>query len=294
MRPGSTVAIVTPMNADTGDIDYGGLKKLLNMHVDAGTTNLCILGTTGEASTVTFDERDKILKLAVGEVKGKMSILAGTGTIDPNAVKQMTQHAIDVGCDAALVVCPYYVKPPQRALIKHMTDAADLGLPVVIYNIPGRTGVNFLDENIAIAAEHPNIVGVKDATSDLSRVENMRKLVTDPNFLLYSGDDSTSLEFITLGGDGCISVTANVAPADMAEMVQAALMGDADKATSINDKLMGLHKKLFLEGNPMPAKWALQRIGKIDSAYCRPPMSTFDADKFGSEVEDALAMAGLL
>jgi 4-hydroxy-tetrahydrodipicolinate synthase len=240
-----------------------------------------------------MDERASVLKVAVEEVKGKMPILAGCGTINPTAVKAMTEQAIDIGCDANLLVTPYYVKPPQRGLIKHAVTVADFGLPVILYNVPGRTGVDFLDESMAIAAEHENIIGVKDASGDISRVKNMRRLVKDESFLLYSGDDSTSLDFIIEGGDGCISVTANVAARAIHDVMELALAGKADEAKEINDKLLLLHKDLFCEANPIPAKWAVHRIGLMDSAYCRPPLDEMDA-KFAKTVEAALRKAGLL
>lgn len=298
MRPGSTVALITPFFPETGAIDYEGLRKLLRYHVQQKTDNLCILGTTGEASVLTMEERKLVLTMAVLEVKGKMPILVGTGTIDPTGVKTLTQQAMDLGCDAGLVVTPYYVKPPQRCLIQHMTDAADLGLPVVVYNVPGRTGVDFKDENIAICAQHPGIVGVKDATGDLSRVEALRTFLKDNNdkskdFLLYSGDDATTADFVLRGGDGCISVTANVAANAVHRMVQAAREGRADEANSIDASLVVLNNKLFLESNPIPVKWAAKRIDLVDSAYCRRPLAEMDT-QFESQVEDALRQAGLL
>jgi 4-hydroxy-tetrahydrodipicolinate synthase len=298
MRRGSTVAIITPMIPETGAVDMEGLRKLLRYHVEQGTDNLCILGTTGEASVLTMEERKLILTTAVAEVKGKIPILVGTGTINPNGVKTFTQQAMDLGCDAALVVTPYYVKPPQRCLIQHMTDIADaVALPVVIYNVPGRTGVDFKDENIAIAAQHPGIIGVKDATGDVSRVETMRRLTNEhassKDFLLYTGDDEATLDFILKGGDGCISVTANVAANAMHRMVQAARDGKIEEATSINAKLLGLHKNLFCESNPIPTKWAAMRLGLVDSAYCRPPLAQLE-QQFESQVEEALREAGLM
>ena len=291
LKRGSTVALITPFHPN-GDIHYDELRNLLRYHVESGTDNLCILGTTAEASVMSMDERAKVLTVAVEEVKGKMPILVGTGTINPQNIKAMTQQAIDLGCDASLVVTPYYVKPPQRCLVKHMTMAADLGLPVVVYNVPGRTGVNFLDENIAIAAEHENVVGLKDATGDLSRVENMRKLVSD-DFLIYSGDDGTSKDFLLKGGDGTISVTANIAAKQMADMVTAALAGKEAEATAINDRLDILHSKLFCEANPIPAKWAAQRLGLISSSVCRLPLDSLDPS-LEPIVEDALRTSGLV
>lgn len=294
MRQGSSCAVITPMTS-TGKIDVPSFRKLLQFHLDSGTDNLCILGTTGEASVMTMDERALILKTAVEEVKGKIPILAGTGTINPDHVKEMTLQAIDIGCDASLVVTPYYVKPPQRGLINHFTSMADLGLPVVMYNIPGRAKVDLTPESTAICAQHPYIVGLKDATGDLDRVQQIRTLVGDKShLLLYSGDDSTSPEFVMQGGDGCISVTANVAPGPMHELMMASLKQDnAEAVKKINEPLLKLHKNLFLESNPIPVKWAAWRMGLIESPYCRPPLCELDAE-FYEDVETALDAAGLL
>jgi 4-hydroxy-tetrahydrodipicolinate synthase len=284
------------MIPETGAVDVPGLRKLLQYHVESKTDNLCILGTTGEASVMTHEERDLILKVAVEEVKGTLPILAGTGTINPVHVKEMTQHARDVGCDAALIVTPYYVKPPQRGLIHHFVTAADqYGLPVVMYNVPGRTAVDLQDETAAVCAQHSNIVGLKDATGDVSRLTNMKQLLArdGSDMFLYSGDDSTSLDFLLAGGDGCISVTANVAAERMHNWVRACLEGDFDKAKELHEPLKLLHPKLFVESNPIAAKWAVARMGMIDSAYCRPPLDSLNPD-LESTVEDALRQAELL
>ena len=231
-----------------GAIDIPSLRNLLQLHLASGTDNLCVLGTTGEASVLTMDERSQVLQVAVEEVKGKIPILAGTGTINPVHVKEMTLQAIDIGCDASLVVTPYYVKPPQRGLIKHFSDMADIGLPVVMYNIPGRTKVDLSPESTAILADHPKIIGLKDATGDLDRVEKIRSLVGDKShLLLYSGEDGSSPEFVMKGGDGCISVTANVAPKEVHDLMMASLNGDTKLVNKINEPLLGLHKNLFLE-----------------------------------------------
>lgn len=277
---------------ENGTIDIPSLRNLLHYHLDSGTDNLCILGTTGEASVLSMNERAKVLTTAVEEVKGKIPILAGTGTINPIHVREMTQQAIDLGCDASLVVTPYYVKPPQRGLIKHFSDMADLGLPVVMYNIPGRSKVDLTPESTAICAEHPNIVGLKDATGDLDRVKKIRSLVED-KFLLYSGNDDTASNFVMRGGNGCISVTANVAPEQMHDLMVAALEKDVDRVKKINEPLLGLHRNLFLESNPIPVKWAAWRVGLITSPYCRPPLSELDT-KYYKDVETALFAAGLL
>ena len=291
MKPGSTVALITPMTT-TGLIDTDNLRQLLQFHISQGTDNLCILGTTGEASLMDMHEREIVLKIAVEECKGKIPILVGTGTINPNSVKAMTQQAIDLGCDANLVVSPYYVKPPQRGLIQHVISVANMQLPVIIYNIPGRTGVDFLDENIAICAQHDNVIGLKDATGNLTRVETMRKLV-GKEFLLYSGDDATSLEFVQRGGDGCISVTANLAPRIMADCMRAAREGRMAEAQQWNAPLELLHDKLFVESNPIACKWSAYQMGLIQTPYCRPPLDTMDP-KFESTLTTALQAAGLL
>lgn len=291
MKKGSTCALITPWTP-AGEIDVPGLRNLLQYHLDNGTDNLCVLGTTGEAAVMSMDERATVLSTAVDMVKGKIPILAGTGTINPTSVKEMTLQAIDLGCDANLVVSPYYVKPPQRGLIRLFTSMADLGLPLVIYNVPGRTSINIADETIAVCAEHENVIGLKDATGDLSRVESMRKLAGD-DFLLYSGDDGSSLEFVELGGDGCISVTANLAPKAMHEIMTSALRGDMPGATKLNDPLKLLHKRLFVESSPMPVKWAAKQMGLIDSAYCRLPLDEMDP-RFETDVMEALKAGGLV
>ncbi|GKZ00407.1 hypothetical protein MPSEU_000993700 [Mayamaea pseudoterrestris] len=295
LRQGSTVALITPFT-EAGAVDYVALGRLLDFHVEAGTDNLCILGTTAESATMTKEEQKKVMKLVVDKVKGRIPIMVGTGTINPESVKEMTLQAMDMGCDAALIVTPYYVKPPQRGLVKHYWAMADLGMPVIIYNVPGRTGINIFDESIVLASEHENIVGLKDATGDLARLDSMLELLGEKKkeFLLYSGDDGTTAEYVLKGGDGCISVTANLAPKEMHDMVAAALAGDADTAKAINDRLDGLHTNLFCESNPMPTKWAAKELGLIDTAYCRPPLDVFDEANLGLKVTDALRKAGLV
>jgi len=297
MRQGSYVALITPMT-QTGAVDFPQLRSLLQFHLESGTDGLCILGTTGEASVLTMAERKAVLDVAVEEVKGTIPILVGTGTIDPEHVKEQTLQAIDCGCDASLVVTPYYVKPPQRALIRHFETMADLGLPVCIYNVPGRTGVDFLPESIGKVAGHPNIVAVKEATGDVSRVAQIYDAceangVSKDSLLLLSGDDGSTDDFVLKGGDGCISVTANVAPARMHNLMMAALKKDTDEVERINAPLMRLHQDEFCEANPIPIKWAIKRIGKIDCAYLRPPLDELSPDYHGL-VEGALKEAGLL
>jgi len=296
LRPGSSVALITPMEADTGRVDFPALERLLQFHLDEKTDNLCILGTTGEAATLSFEERGEVLKTAVKMVKGEIPILVGCGTINPQAVKEYTIQARDIGCDAALIVTPYYVKPPQRGLIRHAQDAASYGLPVLLYNVPGRTGSNISDESIAICAEHDNIVGVKDATGDLNRLSSLKQTLREKNiddFLLYSGDDGTTMDFCLQGGHGCISVTANCAPRQMHDLVAASRAGDEAEARRINSSIEILHEKLFCESNPMPTKFALNRMGLTSSPYCRPPLDELDRSYHGV-VYDALREAGLI
>jgi 4-hydroxy-tetrahydrodipicolinate synthase len=294
LRKGSTCALITPFT-DDGKIDVQGIEKLIEFHLEAGTDNLCVLGTTAEAAVMTMEERALVLTTIANIAKGKVPLLVGTGTINPESVKAMTQQAIDLGADASLIVNPYYVKPPQRALVKHFTTMADMGLPVILYNVPGRTGSNIADETVALLSEHENIVGLKDATGDLSRLASLKALlgVRDATFLKYSGDDETTDDFVLQGGDGCISVTANIVPGKIHEMVQAALRGDAALVKQINDPLRLLHKNLFCESNPIPTKWAAMRIGLVKSAYCRPPLDVMDS-QFEGKVEEALRSAGLI
>jgi len=295
LKRGSTCALITPFTEDN-KIDVPGLEKLMDFHLEAGTDNLCVLGTTAEASVMSMEERELALKTIMGKVKGKIPVMVGTGTIDPAGVKKYTQQAIDLGADASLVVSPYYVKPPQRGLIHHFTTMADMGLPVILYNVPGRTAVDLSDESIATLAQHDKIVGIKDATGDISRLTSLKKVLGEEmnnNFLKYSGDDGTTTDFVLEGGDGCISVTANIAPKAMREMVHAALEGNDQLAMELNGPLNLLHDRLFVESNPIPAKWAAQRMGLTTNAFCRPPLDTMDP-QFNAFLEEALVSANLL
>ena len=299
LKKGSTVALITPM-MPTGELDLQSLRGLLRYHVMSGTDGLCILGTTGEATTLSMDEREQVLKIAVEEVKDKIPILVGTGTINPDSVREQTMQAMDLGCDSALVVTPYYVKPPQLGLVKHFMKAADVGLPVILYNVPGRTGVDLLPETIAICAnEHENIIGIKEATGDVSRVQKIKDALKSSgyekvdDFLLYSGDDATTIDFIKCGGHGCISVTANIAAKQVHDVVMAALDGNEQKVKELNEPLMKLHNNLFVESNPIPAKWAVQKIGLMEHGGIRLPMVEMD-EKHIPLLEESLRSADLL
>ena len=300
IRQGSTVALITPFHEDTGKIDFISLQNLIQYHMDSGTDNLCLLGTTGEAGVLSMEERGQVLTTAVNMVKGRIPMMVGCGTINPHHVQEMTQQAMDCGCDAALVVTPYYVKPPQRSLIKHYTSLADTSpLPLIIYNVPGRTAVDMKEETIAIAASHDNIIGLKDATGKLERLTLLQQQLIQQNvkkedFLLFSGDDETSMEYVFNGGDGCISVTANIAAKVMHDVMTFALQKNQSTAKACNDPLVSLHQKLFCEANPMPIKYAACRMKLITSSYCRPPLDKMDTQLYGTIVDDALQQAGLL
>jgi len=295
MKRGSTCALITPFTEDN-KVDVPGLEKLIDFHLEAGTDNLCVLGTTAEASVMSMEERALALKTIVGKAKGKIPLLVGTGTINPASVKEYTRQAIDLGADASLVVTPYYVKPPQRGLIHHFTTMADMGLPVILYNVPGRTSVDLSDETIATLSQHEKIVGIKDATGDISRLTSLKNILSEErikHFLKYSGDDGTTTDFLLEGGDGCISVTANIVPKAMREMVHAALEGNCQLALQLNEPLTMLHNRLFVESNPIPAKWAACRMGLTDNAFCRPPLDKMDS-QYNDLLEEALISASVL
>lgn len=295
LKRGSTCALITPFTADN-KIDVPGLEKLIDFHLEAGTDNLCVLGTTAEASVMSMDERALALNTIVGKAKGKIPLMVGVGTIDPADVKKYTQQAIDLGADASLLVSPYYVKPPQRGLISHFTTMADMGLPVILYNVPGRTAVDLSDETISTLSQHEHIVGIKDATGDVSRLTSLKNVLGEEasrNFLKYSGDDGTTTDYVLEGGDGCISVTANIVPKAVRDMVHAALDGNDQLAIELNQPLVLLNSRLFVESNPIPVKWCAQRMGIVDSAYCRPPLDTMDP-QFIEFMEEALASANML
>jgi 4-hydroxy-tetrahydrodipicolinate synthase len=246
IRRGSVVALVTPMKLD-GSIDHSRLRELLSWHVKEGTDGAIVLGTTGEASTISFEERRDVIQTALSEVKNAFPIIVGTGAIDPSSTISMTKQAFELGADASLIITPQYVKPPQRALIQHYTQVAQAvpNLPMILYNCPGRTGVDMKPTTIGeIFKRNPKtIIGVKDATGDLSRISELRQF-TSPEFFLFTGEDDSGCEFIQKGGDGVMSVTANIAPKLMHQMTNWAKQSDkVSAAQEINQKLMPLHKR---------------------------------------------------
>uniref|UniRef100_A0A7S3X0W1 4-hydroxy-tetrahydrodipicolinate synthase n=1 Tax=Strombidinopsis acuminata TaxID=141414 RepID=A0A7S3X0W1_9SPIT len=288
MTPGSLVALITPMKPN-GDIHFDELRSLLRWHVESGTNGVVALGTTGEASTMSMDERAAVLEVCQQELSGKLPLMVGTGTIDHKKVIAMNEQALQYGADACLVVTPYYVKPTQQGMVQFFTTIADATpLPMLLYNVPGRTAADLQPETVARLAEHERIFGIKEATGDLERVKVLRELC-GPDFMLLSGEDSNAFEFTLLGGDGVISVTSNVAPAQQTKVFAAALAGDANTARELNRPLERLHQRLFLQANPIPAKWAVHRMGR-SSPGIRLPLTPLD-EAFHTSLEEALREA---
>jgi 4-hydroxy-tetrahydrodipicolinate synthase len=291
MYSGSLVAIVTPMTAD-GAVDFAALEQLVELHISAGTDGLVVAGTTGESATLTKPEHIAVIEAVISFVAGRVPVIAGTGSNSTAQTIELSRTVDSLGVDGFLIVTPYYNKPPQQGLVEHFKVVADVvNKPLMLYNVPGRTGVDLLPETVARLATHPAIFGIKEATGEVGRVATLRELC-GAEFMLYSGDDETSREFMLAGGNGVVSVTANVAPAAMAKMCQAALAGDADKAAELDEPLSGLHHDLFVESNPIPVKWALHRMGLIEDGL-RLPLVTL-AEENQAVVEAALKQAGLL
>lgn len=287
------VAVATPMRED-GSIDYDSYQKLIDWQVKEGADAIVTMGTSGESPTVTFKEHTDIVKSAVDAVAGRVPVVAGTGANSTAEAIRLTVEAKEVGADYSLQVVPYYNKPTQEGLFQHFSAVAkEGGLPVILYNVPGRTGCNMSNDTALRLAEVPGIVGLKDATGDLARAEDLlARLPEGSDFAIYSGNDDSALAFMLAGGQGVISVTANVAPRLMHEMSAAALSGDIAKAREINEKLLPLHRDLFCESNPIPVKWALWRMGLIPAGI-RLPL-TWLSEAGQKKVEKALAFAGLI
>jgi 4-hydroxy-tetrahydrodipicolinate synthase len=293
MLSGSLVAIATPM-LPGGALDLPGLSKLIDFHVANGTAGIVIVGTTGESPTVTFEEHCLLIKTAVEYAKGRIPVIAGTGSNSTAEAIEQTEYAKKVGASYGLSVVPYYNKPSQEGLYLHFkTIAEKVDLPLLVYNVPGRTVADLGTDALLRLAELPGVVGIKDATSDLVRhVDLIRRLPKSKSFALLSGNDDTALAYMLLGGHGVISVTANVAPRAMADMSDAALNGRLNEARSANAKLMPLHTRLFVEANPIPVKWALAEMGLINGAL-RLPLTPL-APSHHDIVRTALREAGCL
>ncbi len=293
MLKGSLVAIATPMQPG-GELDLPGLRKLIDFHIANGTAGIVIVGTTGESPTVDFEEHCLLIKTAVESAKSRIPVIAGTGSNSTTEAIEQTEYAKKVGASYCLSVVPYYNKPSQEGLYLHFkTIAEKVELPLLVYNVPGRTMADLGTDTVLRLAELPGVVGIKDATSDLVRhVELMRRMPKAKSFTLLSGNDDTALAYMLLGGHGVISVTANVAPRAMAKMCDAALSGRLEEARSANAKLMPLHTKLFVEANPIPVKWALAEMGLIDGTL-RLPLTPL-AVSYHNIVRTALREAGCL
>ena len=291
MFSGSLVAIITPMLAD-GQVDYVSLKKLLNYQVDNGTDGLVIMGTTGEAATIPFSEQLTVMQFVIDEVQGRVKIIAGNGSNSTAEAIEKTKQLNELAIDGFLTVTPYYNKPTQAGMVAHFKAvAAATDKPVLLYNVPGRTGVDMLAETVATLSSVPNIVGIKEATGSLARLAELQKLCPN-DFLLLSGDDASACEFLLQGGHGVISVTTNVAPLAMSQMIKAAVQQDRTTAEQIDQTLQGLHRDLFIESNPIPSKWALWRLGLINSDFARLPLTQLEPIH-QSAIEQALHQANL-
>ena len=291
MFHGSMVALVTPMRED-GSLDNEALERLVAFHLENGTDAIVAVGTTGEASTLDHDEHCNVIRRVVELVKGRIPVIAGTGSNSTSEAIELTQCAMKAGADAVLLVTPYYVKPTQEGLYRHFRAIAEaVAIPQILYNVPGRTGVDMKNETVERLAPISNIVGIKDATGDLVRGKELIERCGD-KMDIYSGDDATAMELILMGAKGDISVTANVAPRAMHEMCAAARAGDRAKASAINDKLMPLHKNLFVESNPIPVKWALYEMGLIPAGL-RLPLTVL-AEQYHDTIRQALKHAGAL
>ncbi|NYH98478.1 4-hydroxy-tetrahydrodipicolinate synthase [Cupriavidus plantarum] len=288
---GSIVAIVTPMHED-GSLDYPALRALVDWHVAEGTDGIVIVGTTGESPTVNVDEHCELIRVAVEQANKRIPIIAGTGGNSTSEAIELTAFAKKVGADASLQVVPYYNKPTQEGIYRHFRTIAEaVDLPVLLYNVPGRTVADMQHDTVVRLAQVPGIVGVKEATGNIDRAAQLIRDVPE-HFAVYSGDDPTAVALILLGGKGNISVTANVAPRKMHELCAAALKGDVLTARRLHMELIDLNKAMFVEANPIPVKWALQQMGRMKGGIRLPltPLSENQHDY----VRRALAAAGLL
>ena len=269
MLTGSIVAIISPMHED-GSLDMDRFRRLLDFHVREGTDAIVVVGTTGESPTVDWDEHRLLIKTAVDHVAGRKPVIAGTGANSTREAIELSAYAKEAGADMSLSVVPYYNKPTQEGLYLHFKAIAEaVDIPQIVYNVPGRTVADLSNDTLLRLAQIPNIVGIKDATANLERGTDLVRRAPQ-GFAIYSGDDGTALALMLVGGHGVISVTANVAPRLMHEMCDAAVGGDVRRARDLNDRLMPLHKALFVEPNPIPVKWAAQQLGLVDDGIRLP------------------------
>jgi len=291
MIAGSMVALVTPMDAQ-GRLDWDALSKLVDFHLQEGTNAIVAVGTTGESATLDVNEHIEVIRRVVDQVAGRIPVIAGTGANSTREAVELTTNAKTAGADACLLVTPYYNKPTQEGLYQHFRHIAEaVAIPQILYNVPGRTVCDMLPETVERLSKISNIVGIKEATGDLQRGQEVLDRVAK-DFLVYSGDDATAVELMLMGGKGNISVTANVAPRAMSELCAAAIAGDAVTARAINDRLMPLHKSLFIESNPIPVKWALQEMGLMVEGI-RLPL-TWLSPRCHEPLRQALRQSGVL
>ena len=288
---GSIVAIVTPMFED-GGVDWKSLEKLVEWHIQQGTHSIVAVGTTGEASTLSMEEHIKVIQEVIRVANKRIPIIAGTGANSTREAIELTQAAKDVGADAALLVTPYYNKPTQEGLYQHYKAIAEaVEIPQILYNVPGRTGVDMQNETVIRLADVKNIVGIKDATGDIARGKALIDGLNGKS-AVYSGDDATAWELILLGAKGNISVTANVAPKQMSEVCEAALAGEQAKAQDLNQQIANLHNILFCESNPIPVKWALHEMGYMGTGI-RLPLTPL-AEQYREPLRNGLKVAGII
>ena len=291
MIQGSIVALVTPME-ENGAVDKESLRKLVEFHIEQGTDALVAVGTTGESATLDENEHCDVIKAVVDYAAGKIPVIAGTGANSTTEAINLTRRAQAAGAAACLIVTPYYNKPTQQGLFLHHKAINDaVAIPQILYNVPGRTACDMLPETVGRLSQLEHIVGIKEATGDLTRVAQIRALKR-PEFAIYTGDDASSREFCLLGGNGSITVTGNVAPRLLHDMISAAMAGDSETALALDQKLMALHKALFIQSNPIPVKWAVAQMGLMGRGI-RLPLTWLTEDCFDT-VRDAMRQADIL
>jgi len=288
---GSNVALITPMFAD-GSVDYQALNHLIDFHIDSGTSSIVTVGTTGESATLGVKEHLKIIDHTVKYAAKRIPIIAGTGANSTSEAIELTQEALNLGADACLLVTPYYNKPTQEGLFQHFKLIAEsVNIDQILYNVPGRTAVDMSVDVTSRLAEIPNIIGIKDATGDLSVIERLvEKCPKD--FLLLTGDDATAVDFLIAGGHGGISVTANIVPKELQKVYLSAVAGNIEMAKNLNSQLENFHKNLFVEANPIPVKWALHKMGKCEKGIRLPLLEL--SNEFKSIIEHDLKELNLV
>jgi 4-hydroxy-tetrahydrodipicolinate synthase len=287
---GSLVAIVTPMFED-GSLDYESFGKLIDWHIDSGTRGIVVVGTTGESPTVTVDEHAALIDFAVQHVSGRVPVIAGTGANSTSEAIELSIHAKTVGADISLSVVPYYNKPSQNGLYQHFLKIAEsVDIPQILYNVPSRTVADLQNETVVKLSKIDNIVGIKDATGDMGRGSDLINMVPE-DFMVYSGDDATSMALMMLGAQGVISVTANVVPRECQDVCDFVDAGEFQKARLVNERISQLNTNLFIEANPIPVKWALSEMGKINKGI-RLPLVDLD-QQYYKTVRSALIDAGI-